>query len=473
MEKSHLVHILRTLEKKEIRDLKKWVASPAHNLRQDVVELLEYLMSGKHLHDAASLGKEKVFSVLYPGRTFSDAEMRQAIHFLLKAVEDFLVFHENLKDEVRTKAVLARVYRQRQLPKLFQKTMDTGQEMQKKQPFRNHHFLENEYAFQFEQYNYLAGLGRSVPYNLQEVSDSSDLLFMANKLKISCLMVAHQAVFKSDYRMKFLDGVLEYIKGNEHTLNFPAIGIYYYGYKALTNQEQEEYYQKLKEQIVTSSDLFPQEEIRVIYLMAINYCINRINAGKAPFWKEAFEMYNHGLKRQTFLENGILSRFTFMNAITTALKLHEYGWVESFIHEFSPFLEEKHRENFVKFHLARLYFEKKNYDKAMKFLAQSDYSDLLMSLNAKTMLLKMYYELEEYTALDSLLESMRTYLQRKKVMGYHKVLYSNFVNLTRKLAKLSPFDSEGQKKLGNEVRNADPLSTSERQWLLEQLDKIS
>ncbi len=470
MEKSHLVHILRTLDKKEIREIKKWVASPAHNLRQDVMELLEYLVAGNRLHDDASLEKEKAFGAIYPGKTFNDAEMRQVIHFLLKAVEDFLVYYEFIKDEVKSKAILARVYRQRQLPKLFQKAIDAGKEVQRNQPYRNHQFLENEFIIQFEQYNYLSGLSRTVPYNLQEVSDSSDLIFMANKLRLSCLMIAHQAVFKSDYKMTFLNEVLTYIESNLEILKYPAVATYYYGYKALTDQDDVGFYQNLKEQIVKFTDIFPHEEIRVIYLMAINYCINRINVGVAPFWKEAFDLYKYGIERKIFLENGVLSRFTYSNAIIAGLNLQDFGWVENFIHSHSQYLEERHRENFVQFYLARMHYEKKDYEKAMKLFAQSDYDDLLMTLNAKTMLLKMYFELDEYNALESLLGSMRTYLQRKKVMGYHKDNYKNIIHFTKKLLKVTPYDKAQKEKLRRELTDTNPLT--ERKWLLEQLDRL-
>ena len=36
------------------------------------------------------------------------------------------------------------------------------------------------------------------------------------------------------------------------------------------------------------------------------------------------------------------------------------------------------------------------------------------------MLLKIYYELQEYEVLDSFLHSFNVFLQRKKLIGYHK-----------------------------------------------------
>ena len=470
MKKSNLVSILQTFDKKEVREFRKWLQSPAHNQRQDVVDLYEYLMAGQHLYIEKFLAKERVFKAIFPNNEYNDSEMRQTMHFLFRAIEGFLAYNELFRDDVRSQTILAKVYRQRQLPKLFKKTMDLAQKTQKLQPFRNHQYFENEYALQFEQYSYLSGLGRNVPLNLQQVSDANDISFLTNKLKLSCIMLSHQAVFKTEYQLHLLEDILTNMEEGSKYLDIPAISAYYYSYKAISEKTEESHFLQLKEQVKSHSDLFPKDEIRVIYLLAINYCIGQINAGKNKFFRESFELYDLGIKKDIFLENSILSRFTYSNAIIAALNLNEFEWVEDFIKNYSQLLEEKHRENYVRFYQARLHFERGQYTEAMRLFAQYEYDDILMSLHAKTMLLKMYYELDEFNALDSLLESMRTYIQRKKVMGYHKAVFKNLLSYTRKILKVRPNDREQVKKLKEEIATADPLM--ERKWLLEQLDKF-
>ena len=348
--------------------------------------------------------------------------------------------------------------------------MDISQQLQQQQPYRNHHYFENEYALQFEHYSYLSGLGRDTPLNLQEVSDANDIAYLTNKLKLSCIMYSHQAVFKTEYQMPLLEEVLKNIEANPDYLNIPAIAIYYYSYKAIAEKKKEKYFDLLKKQIEQYSALFPADEIRVIYLLAINYCIGQINAGKPEYYKVSFEFFDLGIRKNIFLEGGIVSRFTFSNAIIAALNLGKYNWADEFITTYSPYLDKKHKENYVRFYRARLFFERKQYDKAMPLFAQYESDDILMNLLAKTMLLKMYYELNEFSALDSLLDSMRTYIQRKKVMGYHKSVFKNLLRYSRKLLKVMPNDADQIQKLKTEIENADPLM--ERKWLLEQLEKM-
>jgi len=166
----------------------------------------------------------------------------------------------------------------------------------------------------------------------------------------------------------------------------------------------------------------------------------------------------------------LLSRYTFRNLVTNGTYLKEFAWVENFIVQYKPFLEERHRESIVHYSQAKLHHEKGDYPKAMKLLNQVEYDDILMNLTAKTMLLKMYYEQEEFDALESLLESMRSYMRRKKVIGYHKANYKNIIRYTKKLLKVNPFNKTAIAKIQEEVKDVNPLT--EQEWLLRQLNKV-
>ena len=101
---------------------------------------------------------------------------------------------------------------------------------------------------------------------------------------------------------------------------------------------------------------------------------------------------------------------------------------------------------------------------------QFDYDDILFNLSAKSMLIKIYFEESEYSALDSLLESLRTYINRKKAIAYHKNIYNNLIRFTKRLVRISPYDKAQKEKLRQDIEAANPLP--ERKWLLEQLDNL-
>lgn len=471
MNNSRLIQVFNTFSKKEARDLKKWLYSPAHNQREDVIELFEYLAKVCPTTDESRLDKEKVFRQIFPSEEFDDAKLRQSMHFLLKAVEEFFIYQELRNDEVRSLTALARVYRKRKLDRPFRASMRSARQAHDKNPYRNEHYQRNEFLLQLEEYAFTEAQKRTVRMNLQEVVNALETTFLADKLFFSCMMLAHQTVYKTDYDIGMLDEVLEYVESRDF-LKVPAIAIYYYGYKATTEKDDPGHFRNLKAQILEHEHLFPASELRDIYLMAINYLISRMNSGDASIFRELFEFYKKGLEKRILIENETLSRFTFRNVVTLGLMLKEFAWVETFIHEYEAFLEEKYRESIVHYSLAKLNFERKDYQKAQQLLTQVEYDDILMNLNAKSMLLRIFYEEDELDALESLLDSMRIYMKRKKVMGYHKANFTNLVRLTRKMLKVNPFEKQKVGELRLEIEQANPMAVAERKWLLTQVDLL-
>ena len=469
MKNSHLTQVFRNFSQKEFREFKKWLLSPAHNQREDVMLLFDYLSNSRHLYNDKLLSKERIYSKFFKKAKYDDAKFRQTIFFLNKATEEYLIYNDLREDEVRSQMALASVYRKKNMPKAFLKTIKKTQSLQEKNRLRNEHYHRNEYLFEKERYSFFENQQRNIKMNLQEVSDALDITYFADKLRQSCLMLAHQKVYKTDYYPGLLSEVLQHVEQKQY-FKIPAIAVYYYGYLTFTTHNNNSYFVDLKKVIFESGNLFPKVELRDIYLMAINYCIGQSNKGETVFVKESFELYKMGLKESVFLENNAMSPFTFANICLNSLQLKEFDWAYSFIHKYESYLSKKQQENYVPYLLARYYYENKEYTKARRQLIQSDFSDILLNLNAKMLLLKMYFEEDEFDALDSLLESIRTFLHRKKVMGYHRDNYKNVIRLSKKLLRINPLDKKEKVKLKGEIESTNPLM--EKKWLLEQVDKL-
>lgn len=471
MENSYLVVILKTLTKKEVRELRKWLHSPFHNQREDVIGLFEYLFTGAHLENDKFLQKERVFSKIFPNESYDDGKLRQTIHFLLKTVEEFLIYQELREDEVRSRMSLASVYRKRKLEKAFHKTMRGVEQIQEQNPYRDEQFLRNEYLLQRERYSFFAEWKRNVKMNLQEVSDALDMTYCADKLRQSCLMLAHQRVYKTEYDIGLIEQVLNHVE-SKGFLNFPTIAVYYHGYKLFTNAHDEENFFHLKAATQKHGAHFTSSELRDIFLMAINYCVAKINAGVEKFIREAFDLYKQGFEEEVLIENKTISRWTFNNVVAMGLKLGEFNWVRAFIYDYQNYLHPQFREDIVNYCMAKLHYEKKEYQEAMPLLARMDSDDVLITILAKTTLLQIYYEETEFDALESLLDSLRTYLTRKKMLSYHKENFSNFIKYTRKLVRINPFEKSERQKLFQEITQANPMTTNDRNWLLAKLQDL-
>ena len=80
-------------------------------------------------------------------------------------------------------------------------------------------------------------------------------------------------------------------------------------------------------------------------------------------------------------------------------------------------------------------------------------------------MLKVYFELEEFDLLDAHLGAMRTFIRRKKMIGYHEENYVNLIHFTRKLVESNPYDRTEQEKLRQEIEQTKVVA--EKGWLLD------
>ncbi len=469
MQKSILWEVVHSLSRKEIRELHKWLHSPAHNLREDVVRLFEYLQ--KHQHSSSEvLEKKRIWQVLFPKTPYDDSRLRQAMFFLLRAIEDYLVFKQSTEDRAAYLSTLTKIYRARKLDKAYRQVHRQGLEWLEEQPLRNGYYLLHRYFLELEEYNYRLPISQNAPVNLQESADALEKWFLAEKLRTACAMIAHRNVFqKIQYEPGLLPESLNYVLRKD-LLQEPAIAAFYYAYMAITQPDDEQYFDQLENLLHRQIECFDHSEARVLYIAAINYCVSKINQGSIDYARRAFLLYRSGLETETLLENGLVSRYTFGNAVGAALRIGEYGWAEQFIEQFQHHLDERERESIVNFNLSRVYYEKGDYDKAQRLLTRFEYDDMLLNIIAKTMLLKIYYEQTEFEAFESLLESMRIYLQRKEALdATRKLAYKNMLRMMRKLLRWNPYSQPQTERLQAQIKETHPLM--EKDWLLKQVDK--
>lgn len=471
MQKSVLVEIVRSLSRKEVREIHKWLQSPAHNQRDDVVRLFDFL--NKNLSDDGddTVEKKRAWKAVFPREEYDDARMRQVMYFLLKALEEYLVYTDHARDPVQFSLALARIFRQRKLDKAYRQAHRMGANYLEEQPLRNGYYLMHRFHLEEEEYYYRMSITQNASVNLQETADAFEKWFVAEKLRISNSMLAHHNVYqKANYDQGLLTQALEY-SNREKLSQEPAVKVYYYAYMAITHPNEEHYFDQFEELIHDQSEkVFSASEVLNLYRAALNYCAAKVNQGNLEYCRRALRFYRRGLETEILVENNHITRYTFGNAVAFAIKIGEYAWAEQFIEQFQHHLDEKERQSIVKFNQSRVYYEKGDYNKAQTLLMQFEYDDMLLNIIAKTMLLKIYYEQGELDAFESLLESMRIYLQRKEALDpARKTAYKNMISLMKKLLNLNPYSRTQTERLRTAIEAAHPLM--EKEWLLRQVGK--
>lgn len=507
MEKTLLYEAYSTLTAAERREFGKFVRSPFFNQKPALVALCDYLSGccergekpgaegaweaiasspgplskgGEGEREAPlSTGEGPGVRPVSPGPPLErgpggEAKLRLANSNLLALLERYWVYQEKFADADRAKIRLAGAYRKRKLGKHFDITLREARQARERQPWRTADYYHDLNLLEWERYQWDSSSKRSESLNLQATSDLMDKAFIARKLRLACLALSHQAVFKTEYQLGLLDAVLKYLETSDLE-ETPTVGLYFHCYHFLVgltpgpspNWRGEPHFDRFKEMLFAHADTFPEDELRTLYLLAINFGIKKINEQQGIWLRNTLDLYQHALARQLLLENGHISRFAFNNIAGIALRLGELDWTEQFVQQHQPFLEKQHRRSTAAFNLARVAYARRDYGAALLQLQNVVDRETGINLLAKTLQLKIYYETNEWEVLESHLASMKTYIRRHARIAYQRDNYLRILLFTKQLIHLDRSRPEAVARLHERIA-AEP-SLTEKEWLMEQV----
>jgi hypothetical protein len=463
MTENKLLSIIITLTGPEKRECTQFLKSPYFNQREDVLRCWDYFLSrkGRETHPG------EAFEYANPGVPFNDQAWRHLQTFLQLRIENFLALRATEQSPLLSDLHLASVFREKGLLKHSSQLFRRAEANLDGMPRDNDYFY-NLYRLEWEKYASFETQTRSRVNNLGAVNHAFDVYLIGTKLRLACLLESHRAVFNIGYDNTVLQSLLPTL-ASQRDLFVPVVALYYHCYQALTGGQENEF-RAFRAELENQNAGLPADERRIFLLIAVNYCIKQLNSGESHYIREAFDLYKLGLDTNLLLENEVLSRFAYKNIVALGLRLQEYTWVESFIYRHEPYLEARYRAANRDYNLARLFYAQKDYKSAMPLLARVDEADLLLNLDSRIMLLKMYYETGEWDALDALLSSFRILLLRKKkAIGYHQTYYLNTLRYISKMARLNFMDKKALAALRTEVESGQYII--EKEWLLSALSQ--
>ena len=458
-----LFKLLNSLQKRDINRFKQYLASPLFNKRVDIQELLQSWIEENGRHHPKEVYWEKV----YPLQEYSTTKWNLLTSRLFKLLEGFLIWNEFNQDEFQQNYTLSKVYRKLNHDKLFKKSILDSGVILEKQVLRDSNYLLRKHNLSFEKYDYFTSQNRKEKTNLQDVSNHLDTYFLTTKLRQACYALSREIIQQEQYEIKLIQEVILFIEANTDYLKIPSIAIYYYCNKSIRTNENELYFVRLREAIKNYQHLFPPTEIRDIYTVAINYSIRKLNTGSSLFVKEAYELYLLSLEQGFLLEEGMMLESTYSNLVFLSVKLKKYKWTKQFIDKYQRHLKPAYRQPLYHFSLSKLYYEQDQLDQSLKHLIQIETKASFLLLGAKVMQLKIYYELEEFDLLESLLETLRVYLQRSKDLGYRKKYYEHILYFTKKLLQVPIMSKSDRSQLKESIQTAEIFT--EKEWFLKQI----
>lgn len=463
MVNSKLVQLLKSFNPEEIEWLNKWIMSKVACPSLEIRQLVLYVLSKKR-YTQRTLDKKKAYKYIYKEQEYDDLKLRHLMNRTVQVLEKFVHFLNDKNNSYKQQISLLGYYQARKMGKYANQELRKLNKRLEKEIQQDEHFFFKKYEIEQHVFQQKVKGTRSEKTNLQEIFDYQLIAFIANTLKYACTALTHQRLYKKEYDIHLLEQIL--IKA-ENYLDIPVIQIYYHAYQSLRFPEEDSHFAKLKQIILEHGRVLSEEELKNIVVVAVNFCVKNFNSGKLEYNKELLDLFKYALEESILLEQNEISRFTYNNIITAALREQELDWIRNFIRNYSKYLSNVYQAPYAQFAQARLAFAEQNYDQCLQLLASADVEDVFIIMSIKMIQIKVFYEQAEIDLLEASLQSFRKYLSRKTKLTYVQTNYLNNVKIVEKLIQLPLLDNVQKEKLRAEIKVTKPLT--EAAWLLEQL----
>jgi len=469
MRDNKLLQLFSALSGYERKKLRRFLLSPYHNEREDLILLFDHLQN--LLKTKSDFDKNTAWRAAYPdSRPYLDSDMRCIMTFLHQRIEAFLQTEALAKDPNTAHKYLYQAYGNYNLPPHAKQNIRQWQQATQKIPHRDSHYLYQIHEYQAAEFATNEDAQRDAPRNLQALPDTLEAAFIAARLRQACQLQAHETVYKIQYDKGLLPAVLDFVAARPQLLQMPAIALYYYYYMARQSAENsEQYFNQYTQLLFNSHPLFAPDELRDLYRMAINYAIRRANTAEGShFAPRLFDFYKIGFQHNILLEKNKISRFSYKNAVSLAIRLGEFDWANQFIEVQSPRLPPEFRHSYQHYALGKWHFAQNALDKALVFLQKVEFEDVFLNLDARVMQLKIYFQLHQYAALDYFLQAFRTFIRRRQQqLGYHFQNYNHIINFAQRLIDLPQSPKSKIAQLRHDIENTQNFT--ERDWFLSQI----
>lgn len=484
---TRLIQILKTFTPEEIKEFKKFITSPFFNKEGNyIVRYFEVLKKHYPAFNSPTFTKELVFKKVYP-RTEFNSQLSNKMNFeLQKLAEEYLRYTGFREHSLMSDLYYLRKLNQKKLYDLFEKKFSVL-----KSAFDNiedsidKDFYRLQFDYEVEKVIYYTDINKqekTVP------SIRNAQRFLTYDFLINMLDVLVNIEISKHTNFEDKDNVLDDLKNNIDfegfkkclsnypDSNFTIFEIFYSRYLAYTQKENDEYYFQFKELLFKNLAMFPRKNQYTLILGLQNICINKMRSGKRQFQHELFEVHKEMISRGLYAsdEDDFINLSTFRNIFITALNMKEYDWAENFITEFNGKLAPDIREDNYLFASASIKFARRQLEGALEDVSKVKFSHYMSSLDVKSLMLKIYYEMNQFNSALDLVDAYRHIFTSKRknpvISDTYRHSNLNFLNFLTKLVKIKSSNINEDK--GYLIHQIKKTETILKDWLIEKVEEL-
>ena len=459
---SKVYNLFRILDRSELRKCTQFLKSPIHNKRNDVIKLFNYFKNTPK----DKIDFRSAFGMCYPTEQYVESKLRHTMTYLCNLIKEFMALESWKKDTHRLELSFAKALYEKGANERSIKALLKLKKSIKSGPIKS----SNRLFFEVNRfYNQLViSDSRKADFELELTIRELHNSFYSDILEQACNVRSVETIKSGAFNIPLLNPVLTAL---EREMNLPAtIEIWLLAYRLASRLIEDDSFEKFVFLFDLNHNSFVHREQRQLTLIGINYCIYRANLGEKGFIHSAFKLYKKGLEKDYLLDSGRMTKFTYRNIINHGLALKEYDWVENFMLKYQSYIDKKDRENTYRYNRARVLFAKGQYSKTLELLRDVDFLDIGYNLDARRMMLRIYYAKNETDVLISLLDSFYIYILRNERKYRHAKSYKPLLKFTSKLLSAPYKTNQWRANLLKQIESTDIFI--DKGWLVEEVAKL-
>lgn len=469
-----LLVLLVTFSKYDLNRFRKFLLSPYFNEQEELVKLFDLCNAAirKGGEELDALDKNTVWRNMFAGQPYDDARLRRLASDLTQMALEFKALEIRARQPVQEWLDLQKALDQPELSKHLSGVERQIRKLMEEDQMPATTYYLTGFQMHWNIFNRASKVVSNTDFmqKLLPADEFLDSFYIVQKLKFYVSWLIYRGFRATEAELMVPQGFWEYLQ-NERFARIPVVIVYRKIILMLLEPDDEEKFYDLLDTIERFVNDIQEVDRRECYYIAQNYCAFKLNQGKIKYYREVFEIFKRIIRQNLLIEDGKLSEAVYKNIITSSLQVGEYAWAENFIQEYSSYLPSDVRDNARTFNLANLYWHQKDYNRVIELLRDVEYNDVVYSLGAKFILVRTFYELGEWLALDSLIDSFRIFLRRNKVISKNlKREYNNFLNFVKRLTTLDPRDEKAIAGFRRRVMAAS--ANTPKKWLLEKIEAI-
>lgn len=458
MYQSKLLDVIRKFDTTKIDNFSQYINVYKTKKENSTIKLFELIYDEFPNLDSKKLEKNKVHKILFPAKTYDEKRMLNCMSELFKITEEFIAFSYSKINVLENQLYLLQFYLENDLTKFFDATYKNTKEIIAKEP-EDMELLAFKYKLEWLYINYQTKYNTRYT-NLQEVSNALNDFTISQNLKLDSLC-----------KINLYDDIVKDFPGN-YLSNF------YTSINRLIIEQQEDEYAIIKEKIFKNFSTISSNELKIIVIYVINFCIQKINQKIELFNTELLEWYDFLAEHQIILEaNHTIYASHLKNYITLAIHAKQFDRANNFLEKFNPYLDEAEKEDVYNFNKANILFYQNKLEDALVLLNTAKYKDIFYKIDSKRLYIKLYYELSKknekryFDVLDSTINAYRKFVYTtKEITEEFRIRNKNFYKHIAKLINLHEGEQAKITTLQKEIQKE--TACSDKDWLLQKTAEL-